>query len=423
MNKWIIFTAFRQFKSKRREKGDTSTFLSVIGIISGVMTMITVIGIMNGFQGSKIEQRIEILSGHIALEPKVKDASLDSEIFSNFNNIMLFYKSSEFITAASGGRDGEIVGIQVDSVPENIYDEDQGFNKWVKIIDGEFDVKEKNTIIIGQTLANLRYLDIGDSISLLSLKNEEGSSFSPEQVEFRITGVFKTGSMDYNESLVFISNESAVSNFINPSDFVYKIKVPNRKRYKDLYDELYDIEEISDSYNIKSWKEFNTSYFNALKNEKDLMTVLIGLIFLVVGVNIYNSLRRSVYLRFEEISVLKTMGATSSEIKNIFILQSFFIGIIGATIGVIFGLTIVFNINPIFEFLELIINSFFSILNSSSISFYGSQFFYLNKVPVEVYLNESVMVFLSAIFTSIVAAYAASKKISSIRPGEVIRNE
>ena len=64
-----------------------------------------------------------------------------------------------------------------------------------------------------------------------------------------------------------------------------------------------------------------------------------------------------------------------------------------------------------------------SLINGNSVSFYGSDFFYINKVPVNVYLNETILVYLSAIITSVIAAYIASKRISTIRPGEVIRNE
>lgn len=424
MNNWVIYTALRHLKTKRREKGDTSTFLSIIGILSGVMTMITVIGVMNGFQGSNIDKKVEIGSAHISLEPKNSDVYVDTAVIEAFDEVKLLFKSSEFITAASGSWDAEIVGLQVLSLPEDIYQRDLGFKKWVKIQSGFFDINQSNSIIVGQSFAYSRHVTIGDKISLLSLKSDdETSTFSPEQIEFNITGIYRSGSVAYDESLVFISNESAKAYFVDNGDFNYKIKLENRERYASLISKLEKVKAITDMYDIKSWKDYNTSYYNALKNEKDLMTVLIGLIFIVVGVNIYNSLRRSVYLRFEEISVLKTMGATSFNIRVVFILESFFIGLIGATVGIIWGLWIVNNINLIFEILEQIINYIFSLINGTTVSFYGSQFFYLNKVPVEVYLNESIIVYLSAISTSIIAAYAASKRISSIRPGEVIRNE
>ena len=422
MNNWIIFTSLRHLKTRRREKGDTSTFLSIIGILSGVMTMITVIGVMNGFQGNNIDKRIEIGSGHVSLEPKNDQSYLDIELLDNLERTKSFYKSGEFITAVTDSYDSEVLGVQVSSLPENILEIDESFNSWVKIQSGNFNLSNKNFIVIGQSFARSRHLGIGDTLNLLSMQSNS-SNFQPKQIEFYISGIFRTGSLEYDESLVFISNESALEYFISESQFLYKFKINNRNRYIQLINDLKKIKEVDNNYYIKSWKEYNTSYYNALKNEKDLMTILIGLIFLVVGINIYNSLRRSVYMRFEEISVLKTLGATSFEVRVIFIIESFIIGFIGASIGILLGLLIVNNINEFFEIFEFLINKLMSVFNGDFVSFYGSQFFYLNKVPVKVYLNESIFVYLSAILTSIIAAYTASKRISEIRPGEVIRNE
>lgn len=422
MNNWILYTSFRHLKTKRSEKGDTSTILSIIGILSGVMTMITVIGVMNGFQGSKIEKKVEIGSAHITLEPKSSSVDLNEDILESQKEIEVYYKSSDFITAASDEWSSDITGLQVKSLPENITEIDPGFNQWVEIKRGEFDLSQDNYVVVGQSFAYARHLLVGDKISLLSLK-DSGGRFQPEQIDYVVSGIFRSGNREYDELMVFISNSSAEEYFIKPGEFNYRIKMADRNRYRTLINRLEGIEELSESFSVNSWRDYNTSYYNALKNEKDLMTVLIGLIFLVVGVNIYNSIRRSVYLRFEEISVLKTMGATSFNIKVIFVLESFFIGFIGATSGTLVGLWVVTNIDYIFEILEGIINTVLSLFNGDSVSLYGSQFFYLQEVPVEVFLNETIMVYLAAVFTSIIAAYIASNRISSIRPGEVIRNE
>lgn len=420
MSKWIIYTAFRHFRSKRREKGDTSTLLSIIGIISGVMTMITVIGVMNGFQGSKIDNLIEIGSSHIVLEPKGESLKLDPSVF-NIDLIETWYKSSENITAISSERSTSLKGVQVVSLPDDVRDIDPKFKEKVRVrFGGEFNLYEENSIIVGSILARRLHARVGDTISLLSLIGESGEKFRPTQVEFTLTGIYQSGHSAFDEAMVFISNESANNYF--SKDWVYKIKLTDIKRFKSVMDILASNSQVSENFNIKSWKDFNRSYYSALKNEKNMMTILIGLIFIVVGVNIYNSHRRSVYLRYEEISVLKTLGGTSNDIRLIYILEGFFVGFIGASAGVLLGLFITFNINNVFSILEVIINFFLSIFNSS-VSLYGSQSFYLTEVPVRVYLNECIGVFLSALITSMGAAFFASKRISIIKPGEVIRNE
>lgn len=421
MNNWIVYTAFRHFRSKRREKGDTSTLLSIIGIISGVMTMITVIGVMNGFQGSKIDNLIEIGSSHIVLEPKESSVEIDDIIFRNIDYIDTYFKSSDNLTAISAEKSTSLKGVQVVSLPKDIRAIDKKFREKVKVrIGGKFNLEPEKSIVIGSILARRLHVRVGDQISLLSLVGESGKSFKPSQIEFTLTGIYKSGHSSFDESMVFISNESSLEYF--SKDWVYKIKLKDIDRYKSVIKILEENSDITGNYTVKSWRDFNRSYYSALKNEKNMMTILIGLIFIVVGVNIYNSHRRSVYLRYEEISVLKTMGGTSFNIRLIYILEGFFVGFIGASVGVLLGLFITFNINNVFNILEVIINFFLSIINSS-VSLYGSQFFYLSEVPVRVYLSECIGVFLSALITSMGAAYFASKRISNIKPGEVIRNE
>ncbi len=420
MPSWVIFTALRHFRTKRREKGDTSTLLSIIGILSGVMTMITVIGVMNGFQGDKIDNLIEIGSSHIVLEPVNRNV-LDTDIIEH-EFIESIYPASESLTAMSSEFSNSLTGVQVYSFPRDIRAIDTAFRQKVPIMPGgRFDIMETNNIVIGYKLANVLNVVVGDKVSLLGLKSQGSASFNPSQVDFKITGIFKSGYLPIDSSLVFISNESAKENLTD--NFVYKIKLWDLDRLPNVLFYLKDNPVIKDFFEIKSWKNFNTSYYSALKNEKNLMTVLIGLIFLVVGVNIFNSHRRAVYLRYEEISVLKTLGATSLNIRVIYILEGLLIGFLGATFGVLTGLFITYNINNVFKVLEWIINFFLNLVNESNVSLYGGQFFYINEVPVRVYFSECLWVYISALVTSVVAAHMASKRVSVIKPGEVIRNE
>ena len=89
------------------------------------------------------------------------------------------------------------------------------------------------------------------------------------------------------------------------------------------------------------------------------MMFLIGLIFVVVGLNIFHSLRRSVQERVEDIATLKALGATNGTIRNIFVSEGFMIGFLGSLAGLILGLLVADNINLIFRIVEEVLNSFF----------------------------------------------------------------
>ena len=84
---------------------------------------------------------------------------------------------------------------------------------------------------------------------------------------------------------------------------------------------------------VESWRTYNRSFFDALFVEKLVMMLLVGLIFIVVGFNIYHSLRRSVFERMEEIAVLKAMGVPPRRIQSVFVLQGLMIGVVGGAGG------------------------------------------------------------------------------------------
>lgn len=161
-----------------------------------------------------------------------------------------------------------------------------------------------------------------------------------------------------------------------------------------------------------------------------MMMLLVILIFLVVSVNIYNGMRRSIYERREEISVLASLGAYSKHIQALFIANGFTIGLIGASAGLLLGLLLSVQINSIFNLIENIVNSvlsFVSILfqNSSDADFsvFSPVYFYMETVPVRIFFNEILLIFLFGIFSSSAAAMIAARRILKLKPAEVLRYE
>jgi lipoprotein-releasing system permease protein len=167
--------------------------------------------------------------------------------------------------------------------------------------------------------------------------------------------------------------------------------------------------------------------------EKIMMTVLIGLIFVVVGFNIHHSLRRAVRERYEEIGVLKALGASDPAVRRIFILEGLLIGTIGASAGLLLGLLISANINSVFNFAEMLVNAvigfadllLFPLLRSSTgrFSLFSPAYFYITEVPSTVLLREAVLIVVFAVFAPTVAAAAAAARVREVRPAEVLRYE
>jgi len=167
-----------------------------------------------------------------------------------------------------------------------------------------------------------------------------------------------------------------------------------------------------------------------------VMMLLVGLIFVVVGVNIYQSLRRSVVERTEEIGVLKALGAGPRPLQTVFVVEGLWIGLSGALIGTMLGLLITANINEVFRLVEIVINGVLGAANwiamtlqpesavvTGQFTIFSPAYFYLEEVPCRVYLGEAIGVFLFAVASAAVAAHFASRRVSAITPAEVLRFE
>jgi lipoprotein-releasing system permease protein len=186
---------------------------------------------------------------------------------------------------------------------------------------------------------------------------------------------------------------------------------------------------------VSSWREYNRAFFGALRTEKLFMFVLVGLIFIVVGLNIFQAQRRSVLERREEIGLLRAVGATDMAVRLVFVWDGFIIGITGAGIGILPGLLIAGNITVFFSILEGLVNSVINFLNAVSSPFLGSgaagegfaifspTVFYIKEIPSRIIPYEVLIIFLFGFFSALLAAWFASGRVSRTRPAEVLRYE
>jgi lipoprotein-releasing system permease protein len=163
--------------------------------------------------------------------------------------------------------------------------------------------------------------------------------------------------------------------------------------------------------------------------------VLVGLIFIVVGFNIFHSLKRSVYEKIEEIATPKALGAAPSAIRNIFLVEGLIIGIAGCAMGLTLGLFISNNINEFFRLIEAVINNLIfapieavvRLFNESfelePVYIFSSNVFYIDRIESTVFWYEAFFVNFFALFCSLSASYFASRKVAFVKPVEVLRYE
>lgn len=431
---WVLFIALRYFRAKRKSRGLGPSILSVIGIAVGVMTLISVMGVMNGFQLGFIDDILEIRSYHLRIEQApTLSPTTESAIraLKGVKTVLPFIETQVLLKSDYSGFEG----VMVRGIPENTWELDPSLVDQLGLDADSFDLSGAGSMVIGFELAHLLGVKAGDTVSSLSLAGGSFSAMRPEAFDFTITGVFKSGYYEFDRNMAFISLNDAQA--ISNDAVVYGIKLDNR--YGDragaaaVAAVLKDTGDGGTDPAIISWRTYNSSFFGALRMEKLAMMILVGLIFIVVGANIYHALKRTVVERAEEIGILKSLGASSRGVQTVFLVDGIFIGFSGGFIGLLAGLFISANINQVFALAEFLINLVirtggrifmpFMERGSEGFSIFSSSYYYITDIPSRLLFPEVLLIFVFAFLSSSGAALFASRSVASVKPADVLRFE
>jgi lipoprotein-releasing system permease protein len=431
--RWIGFIASRYVSRGRRNS--PSPVLAIVGIATGVLALIVILAVMNGFQLGFIESILEISSYHLRAGnfPEENQAIVEERL-SSLPGVQSVSPFREFQGLIRGRRTGQ-QAVVVRGLTPDAPERDRGFGKRVVVEAGNFDIRDGRSILLGTELARRLEVRPGDEVTLFSVSNilsapdnEEDSPLGP----FIVKGIFRTGFYEYDISWSFINIESAAS--LSDDGLSMGIKLDNRwedRRGMERAAQALTGISGSESYLITSWRDYNRAFFGALRTEKLFMFILVGLIFIVVGLNIFQAQRRSVLERREEIGLLRAVGAADRAVRLVFVWDGVIIGLTGTGAGLVLGLLIAFHIPIFFSILEGMVNAFLKLLNvvlpvlggGEEFAVFSPAVFYIKEIPSRVIPHEVLLICMFGFFSALLAAWFASGKISRIKPAEVLRYE
>lgn len=436
--RWIGFVAARYISKNRKDRSNSSMILAILGIFIGVLALTVILAVMNGFQLGFIESILEISSFHIRLEsfPRGEMGRSPEAAVRALPGITGILPFMELTGIIRGKRGGPQVAV-VRGLPPDALERDTGMAKKIEMLRGRFDITEPGSILLGVELARQLAVDVGNELSLLSVSGIFPEDASPEDSVFIVEGIFRTGFYEYDLGWAFINLDKAA--VLEGRDTLsLGIKLKNRWQDQRIAARIRDLPEIQEiaGYTVKSWRDYNRAFFGALRTEKLLMFVLVGLIFIVVGLNIFQAQRKAVLERREEIGLLRAVGAADRAVRLIFVWDGFIIGSVGAGLGTLLGLILAFNIGLFFTILEAVVNGFISLLNvipgflfgsafleDEGFAFFSPAIFYIKEIPSRIIPYEVFLIFMFGFLSAVLAAWFASGRISRTRPAEVLRYE
>ena len=215
---------------------------------------------------------------------------------------------------------------------------------------------------------------------------------------------------EYDTSLVFMPIE-ILQKFLNYGKKIdhYEIVIEDFKKLNQVKE---DITNISPNYyRIIDWRELNTSLFNAIEVERNVMFIILMLIIIVAAFNLISSLMILVSTKKKDIGILRVLGVSKPQLLKIFIINGFLIGLFGTILGLLIGLIFCLNINEIRSFVEFLIGS----------NLFSEEIYFFSNLPIIIEFNQIIKITSISLLLSFLATIYPSIRATKIEPINLIK--
>ncbi len=399
--------SYRNLKPKKKEGFlKIISIFSFLGIMLGVAILIIVMSVMNGFK-TDLTKKILGLNPHIVIQPN--SFQINDEFISKLRNeledisLSKTYSGEGIIISNESAK-----GVILKGVSKNEKNTSKFFKKF--LYEGKIDNFKLNSIFIGSELAFNLKLKQGDKLSLMSsafVTTPIGSL--PKQENFEIAGIFNTGFPDFDQNVIFLNIEDALSIFDKDKkdqNIEIFLKEPLRaNNYKKK------IQKIDQNFFVYTWSDLNKSLFSALKFERNVMFIILTLIVVVAAFNIISGLTILIKNKTKEIAILKTLGFSNQSIKKTFFLTGLTIGFFATITGIILGILFSLNIEKVRVFLLTVFN----------LEIFPSDIYFLEELPSEINLSSIFIIFVISLIISAIASYLPARNISNMNTFRALR--
>jgi len=413
------FIGLRYLKAKRKQTFiSIITIISIVGVMVGVMALIVVLAVMSGFEKT-LKEKILGTQAHLVLL-KASQEGMDhyEEVAKKVQEVKGVVSVAPFIfnqvmLSSESNVSGVVIkGIDPDrvgKVTELAHNMKAGRLQDLR----EEGDSNSSSIILGVELAKHLGISLNDTIQVISpLGTMTPMGMMPKMKRFRIVGVFYSGMYEYDNTMAYVSLESAQKFFgMGARVTGIEIKTNNIYKVKEIGREIR--QKMGFPFWTKDWMEMNRNLFSALKLEKIAMFIILVLIVLVAAFNIISTLIMVVMEKHKDIAILKSMGAPSMGILKIFVIEGGVIGVVGTVFGTLLGLGAAFNLEKITEFVENLFG--FKIL--------ASDVYYIDKLPSQVNPLDIALIVMTAVLISLLATLYPSWRASRLDPAEALRYE
>ena len=404
-----LFLGLRYLKAKRKQRFiSVITIISVLGVMVGVMALVVVLSVMNGFRSDLMNKILGVNSHVLVLNM--------SGTFSGYQQVARKVEKMDGVVAITPfvytqvmlNHSGRVSGAVLRGVDPESAARVVSFDKMIK--EGSLSSlgeSEKGTpsIIIGSELAKQIGAGTGSLVTVISPEGKlTPLGRTPNTKKFRVTAIFDSGMYEYDASMVYISLIQA-QRFLALGDNVTGLELKVKEVYQSDIIAKKIQKKLGYPYWTKDWKLMNRSLFSALKLEKLTMFVILTMIVLVGALNIISTLVMVVMEKTRDVAILRAMGASAKSIMSIFMFQGILVGVIGTIAGLCSGLGLCQLLSK-YQFINL-----------------PADVYYISKLPVQVSVSDVSIVAGAAVVISFLATLYPAWYASRLNPVESFRYE
>lgn len=410
-----FFIGLRYTRAKRRNHFISFiSLMSMLGIALGIIVLITVLSVMNGFD-REIEKRV------FSLWPPVTVTSVTNSV-TNWKELENHLKENSQITGVAPYISGQIMLTHSGYVsPAMINGIEPLAEKKIsqlteKMIQGDlFDLTPHSfNIILGEELANHLNLMVGDKVTVVTPQvSLSAAGVIPRFKRFTVAGIFRAGSgFSFDSGLAYINLNDAQKLF-QMGNLVTGLHASIKNIYvaPKLSKQL--TMELSSSAKISDWTDQFGPFFRAVQLEKTTMFLVLMLIIAVAAFNLVCTLVMVVNEKEADIAILRTYGATPRMIMSIFIVQGAIVGLIGTLLGIIGGILLASHVTSLVNWIQDIFH----------VQFLSSNVYFVDYLPTELQLHDILKISISALVLSLLATLYPAWHASRTEPSEALRYE
>jgi len=418
-----LFLATRYLKPKRAFLS-VITLVSVLGVTLGVTVLILVLSVMTGFQ-RELQRKVIGFDAHLKIS---RDGLVDhwQKIIKPITAVPEVKRVAPFV---EGPVILEFQHRRITPVMRGIDpDKEANLKKFIK--EGTFDLKG-DTALVGSEMASLMGLQLGDRITIYSSRNvneileeldrvKSGKEKANVDVlrqlvlptELTVAGIFETGRYQYDSEFLLVPLHIG-QELYGLGDSVHGLSVWTQDADRANLVQQALRQKLPEDFAVTTWMDANKQLFDAIAMERHVMFFLLMFIILVAAFGIMNTLITVTVQKTREIGILKALGARTSQIINIFLIQGMVVGFIGVVTGLALGMTLIRWRNEVSDALSSFLG----------VEIFPRSVYQFSQIPAEIVPSDVALICISAFVICSVAALIPAWIASRMDPVKALRCE